>query len=302
MAYICCFVESCLFLLWHSPFGVVLYCYQKRSGSFRRFPFLNHVQVFSCEISLVCHLSIQLFFLPFLFSDYHHEFSCSLVHCWSSFLVHFKHGLDYLSRRTTLVFIPLMRILQCSFVLSSFFVLLRYSFFLFFFHLLMFNGICFQYSQVLVGFHFSVRSDFFLFRSSIPFVICRLPLFIISLVHFSMANYIPISWQYILSVLTFPILSHFWQTVWYRQCKLGRWCFSCDSCGWNPPVYSLGKWLSGIIAITNCNGDSAFPWKIFLWIFISVKLFPSAVSSPHQFSMVFSVNFIYAIIAWCFPI
>ena len=35
--------------------------------------------------------------------------------------------------------------------------------------------------------------------------------------------------------------------------------------------------LNGIIAITNCNGDSASLWKTPFWIFILVKLFPPAV-------------------------
>ena len=50
-------------------------------------------------------------------------------------------------------------------------------------------------------------------------------------------------------------------------------------------------WLSGIIAITNTNSDSASPWKIPLRIFTTAKLFPSAVNSILQFFMVFSINF-----------
>ena len=50
-------------------------------------------------------------------------------------------------------------------------------------------------------------------------------------------------------------------------------------------------WLSGIIAITNSNDDSASPWKISLWIFTSVKLFPSAVNSTVQFFVAFFINF-----------
>ena len=49
--------------------------------------------------------------------------------------------------------------------------------------------------------------------------------------------------------------------------------------------------LSGIIAITNSNGDRASPWKIFQ-IFTSIKLFPPTDCSTLQFSMVFSVNFV----------
>ena len=48
----------------------------------------------------------------------------------------------------------------CSLVSSNFFVLFSYS--NFFFHHQMFNGVCFQESQLFVRFHFSERSDFFL--------------------------------------------------------------------------------------------------------------------------------------------
>ena len=43
-----------------------------------------------------------------------------------------------------------------------------------------------------------------------------------------------------------------------------------------------------IIAITNITS----PWKIPLWIFTSVKLFPLVVSSPRQFCMVFSIKLV----------
>ena len=45
------------------------------------------------------------------------------------------------------------------------------------------------------------------------------------------------------------------------------------------------------MAIMNCKGDSASPWKIPLWIFASAKLFPPAVNSTLQFFMVFSMKF-----------
>ena len=44
-------------------------------------------------------------------------------------------------------------------------------------------------------------------------------------------------------------------------------------------------WFSGIIAITNSNGDSATPWKIPLWIFTSAQRFPPAVSSTSDFGI-----------------
>ena len=45
------------------------------------------------------------------------------------------------------------------------------------------------------------------------------------------------------------------------------------------------------MAIMNSRGDSASPWKIPLWIFVSAKLFPPAVNSTLQFFMFFSMKF-----------
>ena len=80
---------------------------------------------------------------------------------------------EYLARRTTQVFIPLMCDLQQNLFSKNFLVHLKYSsilggcFFVFFggvpfFHLCLFHGVSFQYSRVLVCFLFSKRSDFFL--------------------------------------------------------------------------------------------------------------------------------------------
>ena len=51
--------------------------------------------------------------------------------CWSSSLAHFKNGPEYLTRGTAQVFISLMRFLLYSLILSGFLVLLRYSFLIF---------------------------------------------------------------------------------------------------------------------------------------------------------------------------
>ena len=61
--------------------------------------------------------------------------------CLSSFLVDFMNGLEYLTRGTDQVFIPLIPFLPYSFVSNSFLVLLRYSFLIFFFHLHLFDSI-----------------------------------------------------------------------------------------------------------------------------------------------------------------
>ena len=62
----------------------------------------------------------------------------------------------------------------------------------FFFHIRLFDGVCFQYPQALVSFLFSERSDFFSwFDSSIPSVMCCLSLFKISKAHFFNAKFHP---------------------------------------------------------------------------------------------------------------
>ena len=82
--------------------------------------------------------------------------------CKSSSLFHFKNSPGYLTINIAQVFVLLMRFLLCNLVSSSFLVLLKYSFLIFFFHLRIFNGVRFQYSQVLVSFLFSKRFYFFL--------------------------------------------------------------------------------------------------------------------------------------------
>ena len=65
--------------------------------------------------------------------------------------------------------------------------------------------------------------------------------------------------------------------------------FSSDLWSLYPPEHFLSPRESGIIAITNRNGDSASPWKIPAWIFTSVKLIPPDVSSTLQFSAFFLI-------------
>ena len=56
---------------------------------------------------------------------------------------------------------------------------------------------------------------------------------------------------------------------------------------WFFAVHFLRMKLSGIMAITNSNGDCASPWNMPLWIFTSAKVFPPAVNSTFQVSIVF---------------
>ena len=81
--------------------------------------------------------------------------------CRSSSLVCFKNVPKYLSRGTTQVLISLMIFLLWSLVSISFLVLLRFSFLIFFFNLLMFDGVLFQYPQAFLSFHFSERYYFY---------------------------------------------------------------------------------------------------------------------------------------------
>ena len=80
--------------------------------------------------------------------------------CWNYSLVSFKDDAEYLTNTTAQVFIPLTKILLCSLVSSSFLVFLRHT--VFFLYICMFKGVCFQYSQIFVGFLFFDRSDFVL--------------------------------------------------------------------------------------------------------------------------------------------
>ena len=66
--------------------------------------------------------------------------------------------------------------------------------------------------------------------------------------------------------------------------------FSCDLLSLYPAAHFLRMWLSGLMAITNSNGDCASPWNMRLCIFTSAKLFPPAVNSTLQISMVFLIN------------
>ena len=84
----------------------------------------------------------QVLFLPLFFYTYSRSTSslgCNSLYivnrflvllsiCLSSYLVHFRKGPEYLTGDSAQVFIPLIRFLLDSFILCSFLVLLRYSF------------------------------------------------------------------------------------------------------------------------------------------------------------------------------
>ena len=113
-------------------------------------------------------------------------------------LVHIKDGSEYLTRSQPRYIFLWWDLCDVVWFWVSFSFSSGILSFYFFFHLRMFYGVRFQYSQVFVSFLFSDRSDFSWFRCSIPSVMFRLRLFLISMKHFSMLKSIPISWLYIL--------------------------------------------------------------------------------------------------------
>ena len=208
----------------------------------------------------------------------------------SSSLLHFRKVLEYLTWRTAQVFIPLIRFRLNSFISSSFLVLLRYSFW-----------ICSFISTYLMGSASKMPKYLYIcfcpsvliwswFGSSIPSVICRLPLFITSMAHFSMPNSIPMSWLYILTACL-RVSSSFSFFFFFAKCLMLsmyiRWLiFSCYLLSFYSAVHFLSMWLSGFMAIMNSKGHSPSHWKIP----ISAKLLPPAVSSTLHVFMFFFDN------------
>ena len=118
-----------------------------------------------------------------------------LVHWFirlSSSFVHFKNGLQYLISGSAWCLS-----LWWDFCCRDWF---RPGNSYFFFHVCLFDNVRFEYSQVLVIFFLPSAFSFFLFASSIPSVISLLSLYIINIAHFSILNFIPISWLCILIV------------------------------------------------------------------------------------------------------
>ena len=95
------------------------------------------------------------------------------------------------------MFIPLKRFLQQSLVLRSFLVRLKYAQFF------SFISACLMVSTSNIQKYFSFFPSILMFSwfgNFIPSILSLCLLFIISTAHFSISNYIPISWLYILIV------------------------------------------------------------------------------------------------------
>ena len=140
---------------------------------------LFHVHMSSVGCKFLC---IVISFLAFWF-------------IFLSSLVHFKNGPEYLSRKTVQVFILLMGVLLKSLVSRSVLVRLRYSY--------IFSPIsaCLMVStpNTFKYLYFFYSPSILILSwkgSSIPFVIGLFPLLVISMAHFSVLNFIPISWLY----------------------------------------------------------------------------------------------------------
>ena len=114
------------------------------------------------------------------------------------------------------------------------------------------------------------------FGCSTP-LMCRLSLFITSMLHFSSPNSFRISWLYmfIIYIRVSNPLSFLAKKVWCRPCTSNGWSFSCDLLSFFPLVHFLS------------NGDCASSWNMLLWIYTFAELFSHAVSSTLQISMVF---------------
>ena len=130
-------------------------------------------------------------------------------------LVHFTKGLEYLTKETAQVFVPLIRFLLESFISSSFLILWRYSFLIlsFIFNCLMVAALKMP-KNLLVSFSPSVLILSWL-GTSIPIVRCCFPLFIISW-HIFLCQ-IPFLCRHCIfpqHILEFPILFHFFANSW----------------------------------------------------------------------------------------
>ena len=117
------------------------------------------------------------------------------------------------------------------------------------------------------------------FGSSIISVICRFPLFLICLVHFSMLNSIPMSWLYILTANIRVSNSFlFWPTVWYCPCTLGNWSF---------PTISICLCLSWVIIYYVLR---VLYTRISWWSFTGVWVTASLLKSLGLFSVFLPIS------------
>ena len=178
---------------------------------------------------------------------------------WSSSLVHFKNGPEYLTKDTVQVFIPLMKFLPRSLVSETFLDLLRYLFLFFILSPL----VCYCQLRIFpstCNFPFLQASCFFL-------ILAVLILSLFVFFHFSLLSWhIFLCWIPFLHLdcifLFFVLVSTVFFFSFFANSLMSsmyiKWLiFFCDLVNLTPPVHFLSMLLIGIIAFSNYNGESA---------------------------------------------
>ena len=154
-----------------------------------------------------------------------------------------------------------------SFVLSSFIIPLRYSFWIF----------SYIFACLIMS------------ASKIPKYL--LVSFSASVFNFFMPSSVPMYRLYLLTVCIRVSRSFSFFANSLMLSMYIKWLtFSCDLLRFYPAVHFLSMWLSVIMAIMHNKGDRAAPLKIRLWIFASANLLPPTVSSTLQVFIVFSMK------------
>ena len=144
--------------------------------------------------------------------------------CLRSFLVHFKNGLEYLTRGTAHVFIQLMRVLLQSLVSRTFLIFCDTHFFFFFFYLLLFDDVRFQYFQIIIIFLFIQ-----LFDSCLIWQLCSFIYLFFSTFHYKHGPFFKAKFHsHILAVYSYslyqsPTLFHFFFANSMMSSMYMRW-------------------------------------------------------------------------------
>ena len=140
-------------------------------------------------------------------------------------------------------------------------------FFIFFIHLHLFDCVSLLYSQV--AFLFSEHSDFFLHLVVLSLLSCVVFRFSLLVRCIFLCKIPSLCHEWIYHCLYWvPNSFSFLQRDWCHPCTLWNWSFLAKSMR-----------SSGIIAITNNNDDSSFPWNIPHWNFNSAKLLSTITST-----------------------
>ena len=185
--------------------------------------------------------------------------------CWSSSLIHFKNGPEYLSSGIAKVFISLMKFPRYSLVSNSFNFFLS-SPLVWWCPLPIFQSIC-KFPFLRVG-------------SSISSVICHFPLFIMCTAYFSLANSTLMFWLYIVTACVrfwncFSFLAHSLMSSMYI-----RWLiFSCNLIRLYPSVHFQNMWVTSslsqiVMVITHLPGIyvSEFSTLLIFFLLLSAPL------------------------------